>query len=270
MKIAVIQHVTAWEDRDANFNKVTHLLDSVQSQQPELVCVPEMFSTGISKNVERVVEPSEGPTFQFLQRLARERSMWVHGTYAEAAPGESERSFNTSIVFDRRGRVVSRYHKVHPFRYGGEDKLYVAGSTLPVFGLNEFQACTPICYDLRFPELFRRAMREGCNLYIVPANWPTVRVQHWRSLAVARAIENLSWVVAINRCGEGGGLTYPGSSLVINPLGEIVLDLDEREQIGLADIDLDAATAARERFGFLHDVRGDLFPDLFTSPAPVS
>lgn len=260
MKVAVLQHDTAWEDPRANFERMRRLLDA--APDADLACMPEMFASGFSMNVAAIAEPPEGPTFQFLGSLARERGLYVQGSFPEQA---GDMGLNACVTFDPHGRLLCRYHKIHPFSYGGEDKHYRKGVELPVFPLGEFQAATPICYDLRFPEIFRQAMRRGANLFIVPANWPVQRRHHWRSLAMARAIENLAWVIAINRVGEGGGLAFPGSSLVVSPTGEIVMDLDDREQAGVAEITLDEVDAARSRFGFLNDVRLDLFPDLFAT-----
>jgi omega-amidase len=260
MKVAVIQHDTVWEDAPANYAKVEALLDSVMGQGPQLLCVPEMFATGFSMNVAAIAEEAEGPTFGFLRDLARERAIYVQGSVPEKGP---DKGLNACLTFDPQGRLLCRYHKIHPFSYGGEDKHYARGRELPVFALGEFMAATPICYDLRFPEIFRHATRRGANLFIVPANWPVQRRHHWRSLAIARAIENLSWVVAINRVGEGGGLAFPGTSMVISPVGDVVFEADDREQAFVAEVDLETLKAARERFRFLDDVRDDLFPDLF-------
>ncbi|MBM3460648.1 MAG: carbon-nitrogen family hydrolase [Armatimonadetes bacterium] len=262
MRTAILQHDTAWEDRPENFRKIERLLDSVMDQKPELACMPEMFASGFSLNVAGVAEEPEGPTFHFLRELARSRGVAVQGTFPEKVPGD-DKGLNTCVTFDARGRLLCRYHKIHPFSYGGEDRHYRKGSMLPVFSLGPFSAATPICYDLRFPEIFRHAMRRGANLFIVPANWPEVRQHHWRALSIARAIENLSWVVAINRTGQGGNLVYAGGSLVIAPTGEVVLEMDAGEQAAVVDVDPAAMLAARDRFRFLDDVRHDLMPDLF-------
>lgn len=275
MKVAIFQPDTVWQDTAANFRKLDQMLDSVAAKQPELVVVPEMFASGYTNNIS-FMEPAEGPTFQFLKDLAVRRKMFVHGTFPETCdlehsqgttPEGDAKGYNASVVFDPSGKLLCRYHKMHPFTLVKEHHYYNRGDVLPVFELGDFNAATPICYDLRFPEIFRQAMFRGANLFIVPANWPVERQHHWRSLAIARAIENLSYVIAINRVGSGGGLNFAGPSMVISPAGDILLETDGTEQIAVIDIEASEIKKTRDRFGFLNDVRVDLYPDLFSHAA---
>ncbi|NDD27842.1 MAG: carbon-nitrogen family hydrolase [Proteobacteria bacterium] len=272
MKVALVQTDTIWQDPEANFAKVDRMLDALGDQKPELICLPEMFSTGYTKD-RTLWEDAEGKTFQFCQDLAKRRGAWVQGTFPETCdlevsqgvtPDGEAKGYNTSVVIDPSGALRCRYYKMHPFTHVKEHHFYNRGDALPVFELGPFNAATPICYDLRFPEIFRQAAFRGANLFIVPANWPVERKHHWRALAIARAIENLSYVVAINRVGTGGGLTYAGPSLVISPQGDVLMETDGTELIAMVDIDRDEVTRTRERFGFLNDMRADLFPDLFS------
>lgn len=279
MKIAIVQHNTAWQDPPANFRKLEQLLDTVSARRPELVCMPEMFASGFTKDTACMEEP-EGRTFQFLRDLAKRHQMYVQGTFPErcdiensqgVTPDGEAKGFNTCVTFDPSGRLLCRYHKMHPFTLAKEHHFYNRGDVLPVFELGDFNATTPICYDLRFPEIFRQAMVRGANLFIVPANWPLERQHHWRSLLVARAIENLAYVVGINRVGSGGGLNYAGPSMVVSPGGDVLLETDSSEQVAVIDIDVKEIKQTRERFGFLNDVRTDLYPDLFSqAPHPAS
>jgi predicted amidohydrolase len=278
LKIALVQSDTVWHDPDANFRKLEKMLDSVESHRPDLVCVPEMWASGYTKDRALWEEP-EGRTFAFLRDLAMRRKMYVHGTFPEqcdielsqgVTPDGESKGYNASVVFDPSGRLLCRYHKMHPFTLVKEHHFYNRGEQLPVFELGPFNAATPICYDLRFPEIFRQAMFRGANLFIVPANWPVERQHHWRTLAIARAIENLAYVVAINRVGSGGGLDFAGPSMVVSPSGDVLMETDASEQIAVVDIERDEVTRTRERFGFLNDVRTDLFPDLFSyAPQPT-
>ena len=277
MRIALVQSNTVWHDPDANFKNIERLLDSIETQKPELVCLPEMFATGFTKDRTFWEEP-EGRTFQFLRDLARRKGTCVQGTFPElcdievsqgVTPDGEAKGYNTCVVFDATGRLLSRTYKMHPFSLAKEHHFYNRGEALPVFELGSFNAATPICYDLRFPEIFRQATFRGANLFIVPANWPVERKSHWRALAVARAIENLAFVIAVNRVGSGGGLTYAGPSMVISPNGDVLMETDASECVAMVDIERDDLSAVRERYGFLNDMRADLYPDLF-SHAPQS
>lgn len=272
MRVALIQSDTIWHDPNANFQKLEHMLDSVAERAPELVCVPEMFSTGYTKDRSFWEEP-EGLTFQFCRDLARRRGLFVQGTFPEqcdlevsqgVTPDGEAKGYNTSVVFDPTGKLLCRTYKMHPFSLVKEHHFYNRGESLPVFELGAFNAATPICYDLRFPEIFRQATFRGANLFLVTANWPVERKAHWRALAIARAIENLSFVVAINRVGSGGGMTYPGGSLVISPNGDILMETDASECVAVVDVDRTEVTAIRERYGFLNDMRAEMYPDLFS------
>lgn len=277
MRIALVQSDTVWHDPQANFDNLERLLDSVAAQKPDLVCMPEMFASGFTKD-RQVWEEPEGRTFQFLRDLARRKGMYVQGTFPEqcdievsqgVTPDGEAKGYNTCVVFDKTGNLLGRTYKMHPFSLAKEHHFYNRGEALPVFALGPFNAATPICYDLRFPEIFRQATFRGANLFIVPANWPVERKSHWRALAIARAIENLSFVIAVNRVGSGGGLTYAGPSMVISPNGDVLMETDATECVAVVDIERDELNATRERYGFLNDMRADLYPDLFShAPQP--
>ena len=266
MHVAVLQLDTVWENKSANYQKVNRLIASL-TDPVDLICLPEMFATGFTMQASTIAECADGPTSQFVRQLAIDQRTAVLGTVVEQG---LQGGRNTALLFDATGSLVSRYAKIHPFSFAGEDQHYEKGLELPVAGWRHFQVATPICYDLRFPELFRHATYRGATLFIVPANWPAKRVQHWRSLLVARAIENLAYVIGINRAGEGNGLEYSGSSMIVAPTGDILSEAGPGERIIVADIDPDVVSSHREHFRFLNDVRSDLFPDLFAQRSDES
>ncbi|MHB2021075.1 MAG: nitrilase-related carbon-nitrogen hydrolase, partial [Candidatus Xenobia bacterium] len=184
MHVALAQLDMAWEDKAENYRRLEALLDTAQ-QPPDLIAMPEMFATGFSMEADRIAEPPDGETGAFLAALARKRHAFVVGTVVERG---SHGGRNTCLVFGRDGKLLSRYAKIHPFSFAGEHKHYEKGTELPIVEVEGFRLATPICYDLRFPELFRHGTRRGATLFIVPANWPSKRVFHWRHLLVARAI----------------------------------------------------------------------------------
>jgi predicted amidohydrolase len=150
--------------------------------------------------------------------------------------------------------VVARYNKIHPFTLGGESQHYAAGEDLV---LTEWAGCKVapmICYDLRFPELFRSAVRRGAQLFTVIANWPVKREQHWVTLLQARAIENQAYVIGVNRCGTDPKHVYSGRSMIVDPHGNILAEIGNREGMIEAAIDVAALEAWRKDFPALQDI----------------
>ena len=139
------------------------------------------------------------------------------------------RGRNEAVVFNPEGKLICRYAKIHPFSFGGESKHYAPGTEIVSFQWHDFVAAPFICYDLRFPEVFRIATRRGAHLIAVIANWPAKRVSHWVALLQALAIENQAYVVGVNRVGNDPKLGYPGRSLIVDPQGEIVAEGSDRE-----------------------------------------
>ena len=162
---------------------------------------------------------------------------------------------NTVLVFDPSGTCMARYAKLHPFSYSGEDRHYAPGTSLAFFPAGGFEIGLAICYDLRFPELFRALSSRGVDLFLVPANWPTTRREHWLTLLRARAIENLAYVVGVNRTGEGGGLCYPGASIVYGPFGEIVGETGSEAQLLTVELDPGEVGRIRSSYPFLQDAK---------------
>ena len=166
-------------------------------------------------------------------------------------------------MFGPDGKLAAYQGKVHPFTFAGEHQHFRAADELSVTPVGSFRLATAICYDLRFPELFRALALGGADLIVVPANWPRSRMTAWSQLLIARAIENQCYVVGVNRVGRGGGLDYDGRSAIIDPLGEVLATARGTEQLVVADLDPDHLADVRERFPFLPDARQDLFPSLW-------
>jgi len=257
MQVIAVQHDVAWEDKLANHARVKQLLAGVAIEPGALVVLPEMFATGFSMDVERIADGPDGPTYPFLAQTARELKVFVvAGVVARGADG---RGRNEAVVFGPDGREDARYCKLHPFSFSGEAKHYAAGSEIVVFECGGFRVAPFVCYDLRFPEIFRRATRRGAQLFVVIAEWPQERDAHWQALAKARAIENQAYVVAVNRTGRDPKLGYIGHSQIIDPRGEILAAAGEREEVIQADLTLEPLLEYRRRFPALEDMRGEYF-----------
>ena len=253
MKIVACQLDCAWEDKKANYAKVRSLLDAGTIPPGALVVLPEMFSTGFSMNVAAIRESEPSETETFLANAARHYGAFVLGGLVTQAA--DSRGRNEAVVFSPEGKLVCRYGKIHPFSFGGETKHYAAGTEVQNFQCNDLVVAPFVCYDLRFPEIFRIATLRGAHLLAVIANWPTKRVSHWIALLQARAIENQAYVVGVNRVGNDPKLAYPGHSLIIDPQGEIVAEGSGDEQLVSADVDVAKVISWRNEFPALRDMR---------------
>jgi omega-amidase len=245
----------AWEDKDRNFSHVRELLAQETIPPGSLVALPEMFATGFSMNVEQIAENEDGPTAAFLSSVAKQfQSTIIGGAVTRAAGG---RGWNEALVASPDGSIAARYQKLHPFSYGGEADHYARGQSLVVVKCGEFLVAPLVCYDLRFPEVFRLAVRAGAQAFVVIANWPAPRVQHWITLLQARAIENQAYVIGVNRVGNDGRLSYNGHSLVIDPRGQIIAAAETGEGLLKAQIELEPLLQYRREFPALADMRSE-------------
>jgi omega-amidase len=249
-QVYAVQFDIAWEDKAANFAKVRTLLDATRPASGSLVVLPEMFACGFSMNLA-ATKQADREDERFLVDLAGEFHVTVLG--GVVSPGNDARGRNEAVAFSPEGALLVRYTKIHPFSLGGESEGHEAGTEIVTFAWAGFTVAPFICYDLRFPEVFRAAARRGANLFVVPALWPVKRQQHWLTLLQARAIENQAVVVGVNRVGAEPQFSYLGRSVVVSPHGIIVADAGEQEGIIAATVDAAAVEQWRQDFPALRD-----------------
>jgi len=253
MKIGMIQLNTVWHDKQANFAKAESLICEASSAGCEVAVLPEMFNTGFSMEIAKIGEKLEGPTSQFLERAAAQYKMAIIAGYPVL--GEDRKGRNAALVVDGKGNIVAFYFKMYSFSYADEQRHYHAGNTPITFDIKGMRASVFICYDLRFPEVFRRVAKSTDCIFVI-ANWPETRIDHWNTLLKARAIENQCYVVGVNRIGtDANGLTYPGSSHVFSPSGVNLCTGGPQDELVIADIDLSQVAKVRSEFPFLSDMR---------------
>jgi predicted amidohydrolase len=253
MNLFGCQFDIAWEDKSANFAKVRRLVGAIRPPRGSLVVLPEMFSTGFSMDASRTRQGSKPECDHFLAELTRE-----HGVYVVAGvvnTGSDGKARNEAVAFTPGGQLIARYTKMQPFSLAGETEAYPGGDAIVTFEWQGFTVAPFICYDLRFPELFRAAVRRGANVLLVIANWPVKRERHWLTLLQARAIENQAYVVGVNRCGQDPQFTYNGRSVVVDPHGVIVTDAGEQERILMAKLEVEIVQSWRKDFPALRDAR---------------
>ncbi len=256
MRCHLVQMEIAWEDPPANHQRVRDLLTGTTLRRNDLVILPEMFDTGFSFNLDRTCD-AEGRTLRFLSHLGATLGVYVHGS--RTVRGPDGRGRNRATIIDSEGRVIAEYDKIHPFTYGKEAEYFTGGGEVVTYAWAAGEArttvCAAICYDLRFPELFRRGLLLGAEVYALGANWPRPRAFHRRALAVARAIENQAFVACVNRCGHDPNAEYDGASVVLGPRGEVLGELDDRESVLSVELDLGALREWRDRFPAWRDHR---------------
>jgi predicted amidohydrolase len=252
MYVVAVQSDIEWENRPANHDNVRELLEKARVPAGSLVVLPEMFDVGFSLNTAVTDPGSPSISEAFVRSLATERKVAVlAGVVARAGDG---RLANEAVGFGPDGSELVRYRKCRPYSLAGEDQHYCAGTTHATFEWDGCRIAPFICYDLRFPELFRPAAANA-DMMIVVASWPEVRIEHWVRLLQARAIENLAWVLGVNRTGRDPTLNYVGRSCLFDPHGKQVFEADARQQVLSAEIDPGEARRWRHQFPVLRDMK---------------
>ncbi len=262
MRAHLFQYDIAWEDREANFARVRELATSAPIEPDDLIVLPEMFDSGFSLNTDRTAD-TDGASRAFLSNLARDTRAWVVGGITVHDAG-APKALNRCLAFDPDGSEAASYDKVHPFTFGREGERFDGGQRVAWFdahgGAAPLRVCPVVCYDLRFPELFRAGLAGGAQLFTVIANWPSPRTAHWRALLIARAIENQAVVLGVNRTGSDPHLAYAGNSIAIGPTGEVLGECADEQRVLSVAIDADAIRAWRDQFPAWVDAKSWLWP----------
>ncbi|MCE0534481.1 carbon-nitrogen family hydrolase [Kineosporia rhizophila] len=268
MRVHVLQ--LAYGDEEPVAERVERAAALVAAQSgADLVVLPELWApTGFGyRRWAEAAEPLDGPTVGAICRAAKEIGAYVHaGSIIEQArdgadPGPQRRGrWNTSVLIGRDGLPMVSYRKVHRFGFSaGEPDLIEAGTELVTAGLQSADghlvAGLSTCYDLRFPELYRGLTAAGAQMFVIPAAWPAARVEHWRLLGRARAVENQAVVVQCNTAGTHAGTRMGGHSQVVSATGEVLAEAGEDETVLVAEIDPAAVAQYRESFPVLADRR---------------
>ena len=256
MKAALCQFQIEYEAKAQNLQRAEHLIASAAAAHAQVIFFPEMSFTGLSMNVSAAGELG-GETIQVMQEYARKYQIAVGFGWVKR---NGEKGENRYTVLDEAGAILADYVKIHPFSYGGENQHYIAGSQTAVFSFGGHRFGLFICYDLRFPEIFR-AVAADADVMVVAANWPEKRIAHWNKLLEARALENQCWVLGINCVGDQENLHFNGSSRAVSPEGETADCLLDREGIIFCEIH-DEAAQFRNNFPALHDRRATLYKEL--------
>jgi len=248
MKTVLIQFDTIWEDKQANLeyiqNKVLNLPDTV-----DLIVLPEMFTTGFTMNQEMVAEEEQGDTLQIIQKLAVDKQTAITGSWVV----KEESNYYNRLFFVFPDGSFKTYNKRHLFKLAGEEKVYTPGNEKLIVSYKGWNICLLVCYDLRFP-VYSRIVNQNYDLLVYVASWPDRRIDAWDALLKARAIENMSYVVAVNRCGtDPNEVEYSGHSQAIDFMGKYIVKPLINEQIIITDLEKNPLQTARQKFAFLND-----------------
>lgn len=251
MKVSIVQHDIVWEDAAATHAHVAPMIAKAAGDGARVIVLSEMFATGFSMRPERMAEDEGGPSEQFLLAQAREHDAYLIASIAQRGPDGRYR--NNGVVAAPDGSV-RRYAKIHPFSYSGEHEHYAAGAEPLTVDIDGFRMSVFVCYDLRFANEFWE-LAPITDGYVVVANWPTDRASHWRLLLPARAVENLAYVIAVNRVGKTKNLAYQGDSVIVAPTGEVLAECPPGESVATAEIDAATVSLTRKSLPFLADRR---------------
>lgn len=252
LQLTLVQANLVWENKEANRRQLDDLVSGIVMPN-ELIVFPEMFTTGFSMRPELFAEKDGNETLAWLKQLSAKKNMVVCGSLMFEENG----AYYNRFIWMQPNGLYAHYNKSHLFSIGEENKNYSPGGHKTIIQHNGWRIMPVVCYDLRFPVWLRRTANEDYDLMLVVANWPDRRIEHWKALLIARAIENQCYVVAVNRVGmDGNGVNHPGDSMVINPKGEVILHIKEIEQATQATIDLQEVKAWREAFPAWKDADG--------------
>jgi omega-amidase len=240
-----------------NEKKIAEFTAEAARQGSNLILFPELWSTGY--DLENAVEHSDemnSGIFSWFSTLALKYHIHLGGTMLEK---EGHDVYNTFVLFNPDGSNLGIYRKIHLFRPMDEDKWLCAGNRLVIAETDWGRTGLSICYDLRFPEVFRHFALNGANLALIPAEWPSIRLEHWRTLLRARAIENQIFMVATNRTGSSPTEEFGGFSTIIDPWGKTILEANQYEGLFSAEIDLEDVSRIRQRIPIIKDRRPDIY-----------
>lgn len=252
MKIATIQSDISFGKPEENYRQMQQRIEQAFEQHPDLIVLPEMWNAGYDlENVEAHADEDGERTIAFLQAQAKKGNVSIHGGSVVVRRGSNY--YNTTYTVNSDGEVIHVYDKIHLFQLMNEHHYLSAGTVAEPFYLGDVCVATMTCYDLRFPELARHYALKGAHVIFVPAQWPSARLDHWRILLQARAIENQLFIVAVNRTGNDPANEFPGHSLIVDPWGTILYEGGSGEEIVTTELHLEKVEEFRKQVPVFED-----------------
>lgn len=247
MKAALIQTNIIWENPSENRRILEEKIQTLK-ESIDLILLPEMFTSGFTMHPKLVAETMDGATILWLKEIAKAKHCAITGSLVITENG----NFYNRMVFVFPNGEIQHYDKKHLFTLAGEDKVYTSGMEKVIVNYNNWKICLQVCYDLRFPVFSRNT--ENYDVLIYVASWPKVRTNAWDILLKARAVENLSYAIGVNRIGtDNNDFEYIGHSQIIDELGNFIIEPTENEGVFIADLDRNKMLETRNKLNFLND-----------------
>jgi predicted amidohydrolase len=259
MRCCSAQIGSVWEDPDKTLENAENCFSRASRDGAALISFPEQFATGWDPCSPKNIEDLSGTIVTGLSRLAKKYSIAVVGSFRETFTPKPR---NTAIAIDPKGEILATYAKVHLFTPGHEDQAFSPGTGLATFTLEDVHIGLALCYDLRFPELFRLYRREGVHAVIVPAAWPKSRMRHWELFIRSRAAENQMYIAGVNTTGVNPVDLYAGASMTADPQGSIIARAGPERELLYYEIDTRVVERARQDFPVENDRKDDLYSTL--------
>ncbi|TYR79802.1 carbon-nitrogen family hydrolase [Priestia megaterium] len=258
LKIACLQLDIAFGNPEKNRTHVEEKMKEALAEKPDVIVLPELWDTAYDlTRLDEIADVNAEKARQFFSQFAKQHSINI--VAGSVAKKTDQGVTNTMYVFDREGREVSQYNKLHLFKLMDEHLFLQPGEFKNLFTLENSLCAGVICYDIRFPEWIRVHTSAGAEVLFVVAQWPAPRLSHWKALLVSRAIENQCYVVACNRIGNDPNNTFAGHSLIIDPWGEILAEANDQEQILTGVIDLSTVKDIRKQIPVFTDRRTEFY-----------
>ncbi|MCF8260583.1 MAG: carbon-nitrogen family hydrolase [Melioribacteraceae bacterium] len=251
MNIGIIQFNQEFENPENNIVAINEILDSSLSNE-DILIFPEMTLTGFTMKSDEFAEEINGTATKFFIHLSSKLKKHI---FAGIIERDGSNIYNSLVHFDPHGLIMARYRKIHPFTFSNENKFFTAGTEPVVTQIDRLNIGLSICYDLRFPELYRQYAKQKVDIMLNIANWPVPRINHWQQLLQVRAIENQCFMIGANRVGQDPYNYYNGHSAIYDPMGnEVILAVHEEGLIS-SQIDLEKIESMRKQFPFLADMK---------------
>jgi omega-amidase len=257
LNITLGQINIALADERKNYSTIEKGVIEAARRGSHLVVFPELWSSGYAlQQAKELSHPLDKGLFAQVSTLAQQNKISILGSILEKRGQEAA---NSAAFFAPSGRLMGVYRKIHLFQLMEEHRFLQPGNAPLMLDLPWGRTGIAICYDLRFPELFRRYAVDGARIFILPAEWPLERIEHWRTLLIARAIENQAYIVATNAAGKTGNTVFGGHSMIVDPWGKIVVEAGENPQMVTAEIEMDLVEEVRTRIPVFDDRRSDVY-----------